>query len=87
MPQQLSPHTLHVTNPLLFKPQVGAISTDETKSDDELLAMAKNWTIVGKDLLSVVCGWACGGEGALGGRGRGAWGGWLSHGGGGGAQG
>jgi carbamoyl-phosphate synthase small subunit len=33
---------------------VGVISTDESKSNDELLAMAKNWTIVGKDLLSVV---------------------------------
>jgi len=33
---------------------VGVISTDDSKSDDELAAMAKNWTIVGKDLLSVV---------------------------------
>ncbi len=33
---------------------VGVISTDESKSNDELLAMAKSWTIVGKDLLSVV---------------------------------
>ncbi len=33
---------------------VGAISRDASKSDEELLAMAKNWTIVGKDLLSVV---------------------------------
>ncbi|GBF96248.1 carbamoyl-phosphate synthase S chain [Raphidocelis subcapitata] len=33
---------------------VGAISTEADKSDAELLAMAKNWTIVGKDLLSVV---------------------------------
>jgi len=27
---------------------------DSSKSDDELVAMAKNWTIVGKDLLTVV---------------------------------
>mmetsp|Transcript_14066 Transcript_14066/g.24656 ORF Transcript_14066/g.24656 Transcript_14066/m.24656 type:complete len:339 (-) Transcript_14066:342-1358(-) len=33
---------------------VGAISTDPSKSDAELLKMARNWTIVGKDLLSVV---------------------------------
>lgn len=33
---------------------VGVISTDASKSDEELVAMAKNWTIVGKDLLSVV---------------------------------
>ena len=33
---------------------VGVISTDDSKADDELAAMAKNWTIVGKDLLSVV---------------------------------
>lgn len=33
---------------------VGVISTDESKSDDELVAMARSWTIVGKDLLSVV---------------------------------
>ncbi len=33
---------------------VGVISTDAAKSDEELLAMTRNWTIVGKDLLSVV---------------------------------
>jgi carbamoyl-phosphate synthase small subunit len=33
---------------------VGVITTDESKTDAELLNMAKNWTIVGKDLLSVV---------------------------------
>jgi hypothetical protein len=33
---------------------VGVITTDDTKSDAELTAMAKNWTIVGKDLLRVV---------------------------------
>lgn len=33
---------------------VGVITTDASKSDDELVAMTKNWTIVGKDLLSVV---------------------------------
>ncbi|MEW5297685.1 MAG: hypothetical protein WDW38_006859 [Sanguina aurantia] len=33
---------------------VGAVSTDASKSDAELLAMSKSWTIVGKDLLSVV---------------------------------
>jgi carbamoyl-phosphate synthase small subunit len=27
---------------------------DASKSDEELVAMTKNWTIVGKDLLSVV---------------------------------
>ncbi|CAD7700529.1 unnamed protein product [Ostreobium quekettii] len=33
---------------------VGVISTDVAVSDEELLQRAKNWTIVGKDLLSVV---------------------------------
>jgi carbamoyl-phosphate synthase small subunit len=33
---------------------VGVVTTDETKSDAELVNMAKSWTIVGKDLLSVV---------------------------------
>jgi len=33
---------------------VGVISTDATKTDAELVAAAKSWTIVGKDLLSVV---------------------------------
>jgi carbamoyl-phosphate synthase small subunit len=33
---------------------VGAISTDASKTDAELLEMTKSWTIVGKDLLSVV---------------------------------
>lgn len=33
---------------------VGVITTDESKSNEELVAMAKGWTIVGKDLLSVV---------------------------------
>lgn len=33
---------------------VGVITTDASKSDEELVAMAKSWTIVGKDLLSVV---------------------------------
>ncbi len=33
---------------------VGAISTDASKSDAELLEMTRGWTIVGKDLLSVV---------------------------------
>ncbi|KIZ03375.1 carbamoyl-phosphate synthase small subunit [Monoraphidium neglectum] len=32
---------------------VGALSTDASKSDEELVEAAKNWTIVGKDLLSV----------------------------------
>lgn len=32
----------------------GVICTDASKSDEELVAMTKNWTIVGKDLLSVV---------------------------------
>lgn len=30
------------------------ITTDASKSDEELVAMTKNWTIVGQDLLSVV---------------------------------
>ncbi len=33
---------------------VGVITTDETKTDAELVAMTKTWTIVGKDLLSEV---------------------------------
>lgn len=33
---------------------VGVITTDASKSDKELAEMAKSWTIVGKDLLSVV---------------------------------
>mmetsp|Transcript_28395 Transcript_28395/g.62406 ORF Transcript_28395/g.62406 Transcript_28395/m.62406 type:complete len:456 (+) Transcript_28395:140-1507(+) len=33
---------------------VGVITTDSSKSDAELVQMAKSWTIVGKDLLSVV---------------------------------
>lgn len=33
---------------------VGVLTTDATKSNAELVAMAKGWTIVGKDLLSVV---------------------------------
>lgn len=33
---------------------VGVITTDESKTDSELVAQAKSWTIVGKDLLSVV---------------------------------
>lgn len=33
---------------------VGVITTDASKSDAELVQMAKGWTIVGKDLLSVV---------------------------------
>lgn len=33
---------------------VGVITTDESKTDEELVSMTKNWTIVGKDLLSVV---------------------------------
>lgn len=33
---------------------VGIVTTDTTKSDAELVAQAKSWTIVGKDLLSVV---------------------------------
>lgn len=33
---------------------VGVVTTDASKSDAELVAIAKTWTIVGKDLLSVV---------------------------------
>ncbi|KAL6764263.1 class I glutamine amidotransferase-like protein [Haematococcus lacustris] len=33
---------------------VGVLTTDESKADAECVAMAKSWTIVGKDLLSVV---------------------------------
>jgi carbamoyl-phosphate synthase small subunit len=33
---------------------VGVMTTDSTKSVEELVKMAKGWTIVGKDLLSVV---------------------------------
>jgi len=33
---------------------VGVITTDATKTDEELVQQAKSWTIVGKDLLSVV---------------------------------
>ncbi|KAG2426313.1 hypothetical protein HXX76_013070 [Chlamydomonas incerta] len=33
---------------------VGVVTTDATKTDAELVTMAKGWTIVGKDLLSVV---------------------------------
>ncbi|GIL52863.1 hypothetical protein Vafri_8635 [Volvox africanus] len=33
---------------------VGVVTTDASKSDEELISMAKSWTIVGKDLLSVV---------------------------------
>ncbi|KAG2490706.1 hypothetical protein HYH03_010867 [Edaphochlamys debaryana] len=33
---------------------VGVVTTDSSKSDAELVQMAKSWTIVGKDLLSVV---------------------------------
>ena len=32
----------------------GVITTDATKTDDELIAMAKGWTIVGKDMISEV---------------------------------
>lgn len=32
----------------------GVITTDSSKSDEELVAMTKNWTIVGQDLLTVV---------------------------------
>ena len=42
------------SHPLTSAPQVGVITTDQTKTDAELVAMAKGWTIVGKDLLSVV---------------------------------
>ena len=30
----------------------GVITTDAAKTDDELIAMAKGWTIVGKDMIS-----------------------------------
>ena len=33
---------------------VGVVTTDASKTDAELVTMAKGWTIVGKDLLSVV---------------------------------
>jgi len=33
---------------------VGVVTSDASKSNDELIKMAKGWTIVGKDLLSVV---------------------------------
>ena len=33
---------------------VGVMSTEAKKTDAELVQMAKSWTIVGKDLLSVV---------------------------------
>ena len=33
---------------------VGVVTTEDAKSDAELVTMAKSWTIVGKDLLSVV---------------------------------
>ena len=33
---------------------VGVLTTDASKSDADLVKMAKSWTIVGKDLLSVV---------------------------------
>lgn len=33
---------------------VGVVTTDASKSAEELVNMAKSWTIVGKDLLSVV---------------------------------
>lgn len=32
----------------------GVISTDESKTDDELAAMARDWTIVGKDMIGTV---------------------------------
>ena len=32
----------------------GVITTDAAKTDDELIAMAKGWTIVGKDMISEV---------------------------------
>lgn len=37
----------------------GVLSTDADKSDEELVAMTENWTIVGQDLLKVVRGGAC----------------------------
>ena len=33
---------------------VGVMTTDASKTKEELVKMAKSWTIVGKDLLSVV---------------------------------
>ena len=33
---------------------VGILSTEASKSDEELKNLASNWTIVGKDLMSVV---------------------------------
>lgn len=58
----LQPHSLRI---ILTSPAVlqvlretgclnGVITTDSSKSDEELVAMTKNWTIVGQDLLSVV---------------------------------
>jgi hypothetical protein len=32
----------------------GVLCTDASKSDEELVTMTKNWTIVGQDLLKVV---------------------------------
>jgi carbamoylphosphate synthase small subunit len=32
----------------------GVLCTDASKTDEELVAMTKNWTIVGQDLLKVV---------------------------------
>lgn len=32
----------------------GVLCTDASKSDEELVALTKNWTIVGQDLLKVV---------------------------------
>ena len=32
----------------------GVISTESDKTDEELVAMAKDWTIVGKDMISTV---------------------------------
>jgi hypothetical protein len=34
----------------------GVLTTDASKSVEELVAMTKNWTIVGQDLLKVVRG-------------------------------
>lgn len=34
----------------------GVVTADASKSDEELVAMTKNWTIVGQDLLKVVSG-------------------------------
>ncbi len=33
---------------------VGVLTTDDSKSDDEILAMARTWSIVGKDLITDV---------------------------------